>query len=102
MKNLDLIELVVAQHMDLELGFMACKKPKGPSSDARTMVLGIARQNTDCTCQQIGDHFGRCNSNVSVAAKRHQDLYETELPYRSKVEAIKDQLLNGVPVGGHR
>jgi chromosomal replication initiator protein len=91
--TLDRITEVVAAHNQVKVSDLRSKRRNHTVSLARQIVMYLARETTDLSLDEIGDHFGgRDHSTVLYAIRRVREQVETEPAFAAGIQRLRDRL----------
>ncbi len=91
--TLDRITETVASHYQVKISDLRSKRRSRSVSVPRQVVMYLARQTTDLSLDEIGDHFGgRDHSTVLYAVRRVKEQMEGDTRFAAEVERFRDRL----------
>ncbi len=91
--TLDRITEAVAAHYQVKISDLRSKRRSRSVSTPRQIVMYLARETTDLSLDEIGDHFGgRDHSTVLYAIRRIRDQVESDTRFAAEVGRLRDRL----------
>jgi chromosomal replication initiator protein len=91
--TIDLIQRKVSEYFDIKLSDMRAKKRSKAIAYPRQIAMYLARQLTDYSLPEIGDHFGgRDHATVIHAC----DKIEGDLKVRGGLKEVVNKLIRGI------
>ncbi len=91
--TLDRITEVVAAYFQVKISVLRSKGRSRSVSLPRQIVMFLARELTDLSLDEIGDHFGgRDHSTVLYAVRRIREMIENDPKIKAAVERMRDRL----------
>ena len=91
--TLDRITEVVAAHYQVKISDMRSKRRSRSISLPRQVIMYLARETTNLSLDEIGDHFGgRDHSTVLYAYTRVKNQVEQDSRFAAEIERLRDRL----------
>ena len=91
--TLDRITETIASHYQVKISDLRSKRRSRSISVPRQVVMYLARETTDLSLDEIGDHFGgRDHSTVLYAVRRVKEQVENDPRFSAEVERLRDRL----------
>ncbi|MEC9489000.1 MAG: chromosomal replication initiator protein DnaA [Halanaerobium sp.] len=91
--NIGLIQEVVCDFYNLEIGDMSSKKRTQNIAFPRQIAMYLSRELTDSSLPQIGEEFGgRDHTTVIHAHNKITDKIEEEVDFKRTIERLKEKI----------
>jgi chromosomal replication initiator protein len=91
--TLDRITEVAAAHFQVKISDMRSKRRSRSISLPRQVIMYLARETTNLSLDEIGDHFGgRDHSTVLYANTRIKNQIEQDARFAAEIDRLRDRL----------